>query len=83
MWYIVVITNISFLVKRAYHRLSLKTHPDRVAEELKVEATEKFKVISAIYSVLSNKSQRALYDKTGNNEISLNSLKFSETNTYL
>ena len=56
---------MSITVKRAYHRLSLKFHPDRVSEEQKTEATEKFKVISAIHSILSNKSKRQLYDKTG------------------
>lgn len=52
-------------VRRAYHRLSLKVHPDRVAEDEKAEATEKFKVISAVHSILSTKSKRELYDKTG------------------
>lgn len=53
------------IVKRAYHRWSLLIHPDRVPEEQKAEATEKFKVISAIHSVLSNKAKRESYDKTG------------------
>ncbi|XP_065215372.1 dnaJ homolog subfamily C member 9 [Planococcus citri] len=52
-------------IRRAYHRLSLKVHPDRVSDEEKLEATEKFKVVSAIHAVLSNKSKRKTYDRTG------------------
>lgn len=52
-------------VRRAYHRLSLKTHPDRVPENQKADATEKFKVVGAVHAVLSNKSKRDLYDETG------------------
>lgn len=63
--YYLFILLYKFIVKRAYHRCSLKVHPDRVPENEKVEATEKFKVISAIHSVLSNKSKREIYDKTG------------------
>lgn len=52
-------------VKKAYHKLSLKFHPDRVAEEEKGEATEKFKVLSKLYSVLTDKNKKALYDDKG------------------
>lgn len=52
-------------VKKAYHKLSLKFHPDRVAEEEKEEATEKFKVLSKLYSVLTDKNKKALYDDKG------------------
>ncbi|XP_058836859.1 J domain-containing protein CG6693 [Topomyia yanbarensis] len=52
-------------IKKAYYKLSLKVHPDRVDEKDKEEATEKFKVLSKIHSVLSNKSNRALYDEKG------------------
>ena len=37
-----------------------------MTDDHKAEATEKFKVISAVHSILSNKSKRELYDKTGN-----------------
>uniref|UniRef100_A0A182JQ16 J domain-containing protein n=1 Tax=Anopheles christyi TaxID=43041 RepID=A0A182JQ16_9DIPT len=52
-------------IKKAYYRLSLKTHPDRVPENDKTEATEKFKVLSKLYSILTNKDSRAIYDERG------------------
>lgn len=35
-------------LKRAYHRLSLKVHPDRVEQEEVAEATRKFQVFLSI-----------------------------------
>lgn len=52
-------------VKKAYRRLSLLVHPDRVSEEDKENATEKFKILGKAYSVLSDKEKRAVYDETG------------------
>ncbi|XP_040292480.1 dnaJ homolog subfamily C member 9 [Bufo bufo] len=52
-------------VRRGYHKTSLKVHPDRVAEEDKEEATLKFQVLGKVYSILSDKEQRALYDEQG------------------
>ncbi|XP_050097025.1 J domain-containing protein CG6693 [Anopheles aquasalis] len=52
-------------IKKAYYRLSLKTHPDRVPEDDKQTATERFKVLSKLYSVLADKDKRALYDERG------------------
>ncbi|ETN64888.1 J domain-containing protein [Anopheles darlingi] len=52
-------------IKKAYYRLSLKTHPDRVPEDDKQTATERFKVLSKLYSVLTDKDKRALYDERG------------------
>ncbi|CAK1546159.1 unnamed protein product [Leptosia nina] len=51
-------------VKKAYHKLSLKVHPDRVNEEEKLEATEKFKVLGAVHAILSDKEKRELYSST-------------------
>lgn len=51
-------------VKKAYHKLSLKVHPDRVKEDEKLEATEKFKVLGSIHAILSDKDKRAIYDET-------------------
>lgn len=45
--------------------MSLKFHPDRVAEEEKAVATEKFKVLSKLYAVLTDKNKKALYDDKG------------------
>lgn len=45
--------------------MSLKVHPDRVSEDEKAEATEKFKVLAKIYEVLTDKTKRELYDEQG------------------
>lgn len=55
----------SFTVKKAYYKLSLQVHPDRVPEEEKDIATEKFKVLSTINSILIDKDKKALYDEQG------------------
>lgn len=52
-------------VKRAYHKLSLKVHPDRVTQKEKAAATHKFQALGKVYSVLSNEESRKLYDETG------------------
>ncbi|XP_058062003.1 J domain-containing protein CG6693 [Anopheles bellator] len=52
-------------IKKAYYRLSMKTHPDRVPEEDKKNATERFKVLSKLYGVLTDKDKRAIYDERG------------------
>ncbi|XP_063979467.1 indian hedgehog protein isoform X2 [Diachasmimorpha longicaudata] len=52
-------------VKKAYHKLSLLVHPDRVDEATKGEATEKFKVLGFIHSILSSDDKRKIYDETG------------------
>ncbi|XP_031829417.1 dnaJ homolog subfamily C member 9 isoform X2 [Nomia melanderi] len=52
-------------VKKAYHQLSLLVHPDRVEEDVKAEATEKFKVLGRIHSILSDNEKRKIYDQSG------------------
>lgn len=42
--------------------MSLKVHPDRVKEDEKLQATEKFKVLSAVHVILCDKDKRSLYD---------------------
>lgn len=54
-----------YLVKKAYHRLSLLVHPDRVEESKKVEATEKFKVLGRINFILQDPDKRKIYDDSG------------------
>ncbi|KAJ8911613.1 hypothetical protein NQ315_015947 [Exocentrus adspersus] len=54
-----------FLVKKAYHKLSLCVHPDRVEEDQKKIATEKFQVLGKIHSILQDKNKRKLYDEAG------------------
>lgn len=43
----------------------MQIHPDRVAESEKIEATEKFKVLTKINGVLTDQSKKALYDEQG------------------
>lgn len=45
--------------------MSLLVHPDRVAENKKEEATEKFQVLGFIHSILSDTEKRKIYDETG------------------
>jgi len=52
-------------IKKAYHKVSLKTHPDRADEGEKEKATKKFQCVSAVYSLLSDDSRRGLYDECG------------------
>ena len=52
-------------IKRAYRKLAMKYHPDRVDEPEKKAAEEKFKEISESYAVLSDSEKRKLYDQYG------------------
>ncbi len=52
-------------IKKTYRTLALKFHPDRVPQEQKKEAEEKFKEISEAYAVLSDQQKRQLYDQYG------------------
>lgn len=61
-----------YTVKKAYYKQSLKVHPDRVGEDEKENATEKFQTLGKVYSVLSDKEKRKIYDETGK---SLKSMK--------
>lgn len=47
-------------VKKAYHKLALKHHPDRNGGSK--ESEEKFREISAAYSILSDDKLRRVYD---------------------
>jgi len=49
-------------IKKAYRKLALKWHPDRCNDP---DANKKFQDISNAYSILSDKEQRATYDKYG------------------
>ena len=51
-------------IKKAYHKLALKWHPDKNPNN-REEAEEKFKKINEAYSVLSDKDKRRQYDRGG------------------
>lgn len=52
-------------IKKAYRRLAMQYHPDRVEASGKKDAEEKFKEISEAYAVLSDEKKRSLYDQYG------------------
>lgn len=52
-------------VKKAYRKLAMQYHPDRVSEEKKKESEEKFKEVSEAYAVLSDPAKKQLYDQYG------------------
>uniref|UniRef100_A0A915HGC8 J domain-containing protein n=1 Tax=Romanomermis culicivorax TaxID=13658 RepID=A0A915HGC8_ROMCU len=52
-------------IKKAYYKASLLYHPDRCEKNQEESATKKFQALSKIYSVLSDKEKRAIYDETG------------------
>ena len=52
-------------IKKAYRRLAMKHHPDRVASGEKEAAEEKFKEITEAYEVLRDSDRRATYDRYG------------------
>ncbi|MFH1777755.1 MAG: DnaJ domain-containing protein [Candidatus Omnitrophota bacterium] len=68
-------------IKRAYRKLVLKYHPDRVSEPYKKIAEEKFKQIAEAYYVLSDADRRVEYDsyrKKMNIKADADSFSFAE-----
>ena len=53
-------------IKKAYRKLALKTHPDKVPAEEREKAEKEFKDISRAYEVLSDNEKREQYDRYGN-----------------
>lgn len=51
-------------VKQAYRRLALRSHPDKMPEDAKESATQRFQEIQAAYEALSP-SKRKQYDAGG------------------
>ncbi|KAF1470006.1 hypothetical protein FQV08_0014799, partial [Pygoscelis antarcticus] len=49
-------------VKKSYHKLALKWHPDKNPSN-KEEAEKKFKAVAEAYKVLSDPQKRSLYDR--------------------
>lgn len=55
-------------IRRAYHKMALRCHPDRAPPEKKEQAERAFKALKEAYdSVLMNPSQRRAYDGAGFN----------------
>ena len=52
-------------IKKAYHKLAVKYHPDKNPGDKAAE--EKFKEISEAYQVLGNEESRRKYDELGAN----------------
>ncbi len=52
-------------IKKAYRKLALKYHPDRVAEADKKESSEKFKEATEAYEVISDPNKKVQYDQYG------------------
>lgn len=52
-------------VKKAYRKLALKHHPDKVASEEREKSEKKFKEIARAYEILSDEDKRKLYDQYG------------------
>lgn len=52
-------------IKKAYRKLALKYHPDKVPEGEREEAEKKFIQVSEAYSVLSDEEKRKIYDTYG------------------
>ena len=54
-------------IKRAYRKLALKYHPDKVtgSEQQKAAAAKRFAEINAAYEALGNEETRRIYDRFG------------------
>lgn len=76
MLYVILVL---FLVKKAYYKQSLKVHPDRVDDENKDVATEKFQTLGKVYTILSDTEKRKIYDETGNYLFSISLYLFTFT----
>ena len=52
-------------IKKAYRKLALKHHPDKVPPENRAKAEHEFKEIAKAYEWLSDEKKRGMYDRYG------------------
>ncbi|KAI1497517.1 hypothetical protein F5X99DRAFT_396607 [Biscogniauxia marginata] len=52
-------------IKKAYRKLALQHHPDKVPEDQREESEAKFKTVTQAYEILRDDDKRAMYDKHG------------------
>lgn len=50
-------------IKKAYHKLALRLHPDKNPDD--EDAKEKFQQLQKVISILGDEEKRAVYDQTG------------------
>ncbi|CAH2053932.1 unnamed protein product [Thlaspi arvense] len=50
-------------IRKAYHKLALRLHPDKNKDD--EEAKEKFQQLQKVISILGDEEKRAVYDQTG------------------
>ncbi|KAK1973276.1 DnaJ domain-containing protein [Colletotrichum cereale] len=58
-------------VKSAYRKAALKNHPDKVSDDQRDAAKEKFQSIAFAYAILSDPARRKRYDTTGSTSESI------------
>ncbi|OHE98027.1 DnaJ domain-containing protein, partial [Colletotrichum orchidophilum] len=58
-------------VKSAYRKAALKNHPDKVSDDQRDDAKEKFQSIAFAYAILSDPARRKRYDATGSTSESI------------
>ncbi|KAF4447004.1 DnaJ like subfamily C member 9 [Fusarium austroafricanum] len=64
-------TATSDSIKQAYRKAALKNHPDKVPQDQKEAAHEKFQGITFAYAILSDPARRKRYDETGSTSESI------------
>lgn len=69
-------------IKRAYRKLALRYHPDKVSEEEREEAEIKFKEISHAYEILIDDIKRLEYDLYGTTDGMGNGMGGNDNNPF-